>query len=279
MKKLMITLCALIALTGTNVSARKTVTPIKSNTIVDLIEVTNENGDIIGSYAPSGKAQGYTHGTFTHHFLRIAPYPVIQGSANLGTPVWLAVPGATDNLVGYIDNPKHKKTTQKIAGGPSKKIMLFRYEIPMNDARIQSLAQENPTAAFTTCLYNYTDTKTPLYVSDSKGTSEKILQDSLNMSGVHIIYIYKDSSYSGRCLKVFCKEARVQHLSQGELVIVDCDENKNPISEYIVKGLWGLEPNYARLETPLLCVYNDISSISGLKIRPASTSNGYFQIR
>lgn len=148
MKKSMLTLFAFSALISTNING---FTPVNVNipnpslpaptpsyntpmsvpsniTPKALQSVQDANGNIIGIYQPSlSNAQGYTYGTFYP-----APVSVIQGSGNLGTPVWLSVPGASSTAIGSFNNPNYKggNVPKGLAGGPTPMINLYQYTQP-----------------------------------------------------------------------------------------------------------------------------------------------------
>ena len=108
--------------------------------------VQDSKGNIIGQYKMNGDIKGYHYGSFYTN-VNQSPQMAIANITNQGTPVTVAVPGASSTIIGYIENPKYNDQMQNMNGGQSKMITLYQYTMqaqqPANNVKVQSYNHNN----------------------------------------------------------------------------------------------------------------------------------------
>ena len=109
------------------------------------IPVLDSKGNVIGQYKMLGDAKGYHYGSFYTN-INQTPVLVIQNGTNQGTPVTVAVPGASSTIIGYLENPKYNAQMNGQAGSGSQMITLYQYTMPAvakNTVKVQSYSHDN----------------------------------------------------------------------------------------------------------------------------------------
>ena len=90
--------------------------------------VTDDQENVVGAYSIVGKTkEGYRHGSF---YTNLNQTPVCVIESGRGTPAHISVPGATTNVVGYLNNPAYNESI-----GSPRRIMLCQYNMPMEKIR------------------------------------------------------------------------------------------------------------------------------------------------